>query len=636
MNKVGWNFPNANGGQTDGFNDPSIDTFIGNRTHSLIRETIQNSLDAKSDENVPAGIDFSLVEIESTQIQELLHLKPYLGFALEQADVLQGRESEASKFYRNAIGLLESSSVIPLLCIHDYNTIGLTGPTEEEDLRPGHWKALVKGSGVSVKSRRDALGSFGHGSKAPFAISRMRTIFYFSKILSDHKHELRFQGKSILQSMKTPNIAKTQGVGYFGKIENCEPLINGEIPDWAISFRNEISRESGTSIYIPFPDLTFNLAEIWTYIELSVLSNFYYAILKGNLRVSFKGKDSLTSENVRERFESSVIAKIDQNTKIQKEFRESLQTAITIHKPSSELYGVEKLAGVGNIEYFMRIGPTVEGRAVGIARQNGMLLTRRAPGLIKNSGTIPFDLFICVTDQEGSEFLRRLENPAHDSFEFDRIISPDERNKFKDRYDDFVSSVRGIIQRHAGLVAEDEAFTDDLDDFLGVTGDATKPEEGNQNSDSIVIERKATSFSLKPNLGFGDGEDSGLVGPGDEEVEAPSPRDFIRPGSIPANVTRRKSNPVKDPRVVMQKSGQATVFFTPTTKENFMLQIHRSGIDQSQPIAFRLGHGKELVTEISFPARRRIRRERIEVYFSKEELKFALDIVNITVEDSLK
>jgi hypothetical protein len=43
-----WDFPSNGGGETDGFNNSSIDTFIGRRVFSLIRETIQNSMDARA------------------------------------------------------------------------------------------------------------------------------------------------------------------------------------------------------------------------------------------------------------------------------------------------------------------------------------------------------------------------------------------------------------------------------------------------------------------------------------------------------------------------------------------------------------------------------------------------------------
>ena len=43
---IGWQFPHNGGGSAQGFSDGAIDTFAGKRLSSLVREVIQNSLDA--------------------------------------------------------------------------------------------------------------------------------------------------------------------------------------------------------------------------------------------------------------------------------------------------------------------------------------------------------------------------------------------------------------------------------------------------------------------------------------------------------------------------------------------------------------------------------------------------------------
>ena len=48
----------------------------------------------------------------------------------------------------------------------------------------GPYAALIKGTGMSQKVTAGSLGSFGHGSKAPFAYSTIRTVFYYTKIFN--------------------------------------------------------------------------------------------------------------------------------------------------------------------------------------------------------------------------------------------------------------------------------------------------------------------------------------------------------------------------------------------------------------------------------------------------------------------
>ena len=50
--EIGWEFPSNGGGEAGGHNVGAVDTFAGQRLSSLVREVIQNSLDAK-----PQGSD---------------------------------------------------------------------------------------------------------------------------------------------------------------------------------------------------------------------------------------------------------------------------------------------------------------------------------------------------------------------------------------------------------------------------------------------------------------------------------------------------------------------------------------------------------------------------------------------------
>ena len=63
---ISWNFPPNNDGTTSGFNDGAIDTFAGNRLSSVVREIIQNSLDAKKNPEEPVRLCFRLDEVSKS------------------------------------------------------------------------------------------------------------------------------------------------------------------------------------------------------------------------------------------------------------------------------------------------------------------------------------------------------------------------------------------------------------------------------------------------------------------------------------------------------------------------------------------------------------------------------------------
>lgn len=57
--KTGYNFPYNNGGIIGGINDSGIETFKGTPIYSITKETIQNALDAKSENsNGPIKVEF--------------------------------------------------------------------------------------------------------------------------------------------------------------------------------------------------------------------------------------------------------------------------------------------------------------------------------------------------------------------------------------------------------------------------------------------------------------------------------------------------------------------------------------------------------------------------------------------------
>jgi hypothetical protein len=626
-----WDFPSNGGGETDGFNNSSIDTFIGRRVFSLIRETIQNSMDARTTPTKPVRICFSLDEVKKNEASGISELVPYLNLAAKTAEEQHGDEHSGTKFFRRAVKQIESSENIIFFSIHDFETTGLTGPTESGKGKPGAWLALVKGSGLSIKNAPGSLGSFGHGSKAPFAISQLRTVFYFSRIFQDSKVETRFQGKSILQSMETKNGEMTQGTGYFGHKQKCMPVLNEEIPDWVSKLRNMYGAGTGTSLLVPFPELGTSPDDFWRDIKISILSNFYYAIRQGNLEIGLGAEEIISSLNLSECLDNLLIDISQKTIDEAQELREELRSAITIQYPSIEKHGILISKSFGDVEWYMRIGQDIDWRNVGVARQNGMLISRRAKNLEKFTGTKPFDMFLCVVGQSGSQILRAAENPAHTEFEFDRITDPiDRKNKLKD-YSDFTREIRDLIRIHAAIDSSAEVFTNDLDDFFGGFNTASK-ETGNSEKSLDLIVEKSRKVSFLP------GSPVKAGGMGEDEID-----DFEEGG---VNNKKIKGNgggkadgksggekkfaglEVIDPRIVRPKdSNLAEIYFTPTVKSSFIFSLFRSGDSEREPASFRYGKDKAWVAELFVSEVKKVQRVHFELELHPDEKNYIHEVV---------
>ena len=451
---IKWSFPHNNYGSAAGANTAAIDTFAGTRLSSVVREIIQNSLDVAKNSNEPVRIRFSLETVDKQLFDGFEGIEPHLKACSKMAEQ-QGLD-DAVNFYERGLEEIKKSRNVNVLCVHDYNTIGLEGPIDGTQV--GSWFALIKGAGISQKTTSGSLGSFGHGSKAPFSYSQTRTIFYYSRIEQNGKIEDRFQGKSILQSHGDPSDPEhfTQGEGYYGHVEKLQPLINDEIPEWAREIREKVTDDTGTSIYVPYTEYS---KDLYPETKITVIANFFFAIRSGALEVTV-GDDPITKETVVKMFEDcEAILHNEQDEIDVTHIEDCFKSINTILRPDH--HNTQEVKGFGRFTWFLRVGDDLE-KKVGLARNSGMLITRRPPDLRVFYNVKPFDMFVCVDGQDGSEFLKRLENPTHDNFEFDRIKLPDERKQVRRTYKNFRNKIRDIINSYAELDNNDEEGVSDL------------------------------------------------------------------------------------------------------------------------------------------------------------------------------
>ena len=505
-NQVNWRFPSNDGGGLDGFNEGGLDHFKGHRLSSVVREVIQNSLDVGNNAD-PVKMGFDVVDISLEECgDQFLLLKPHLMACRDMAK--EQKLVSAVKFYDNALKKLEEKSV-RFLAVHDANTSGLTGPTD----RPyGKWSALVKGSGITQKDDPGSLGSFGHGSQAPLTLSDIRSVFYLSYIKKpDGSIEKRFQGKSMLQTHVDPNAeGLTQGTGFYGWTKNCAPLLDDQIPDWATKIRDRKFGGVGTTILIPLYQLGRS-EEPET--AITVIANFYYAILKNNLSIDIGEDISLTKDNIKKQFEHFAKRLDEEQDYIDADRIKDNFQALTALIHSTE-DGVQEVKELGTYSWFIKIDENLNATRVSIARGNGMLIKTNPKHLARFPSRKPFEMFVCVDGRGGSELLKALENPQHDDFALDRVDDAKERQINDKKYRRLTKSIRNVIDRFTKMDTTAE-IDDDTLDFLNVmenddTGDGTER--------SRVIEISSSAYKFRPkkpkdNL-FGNGAPAPVPGQG--------------------------------------------------------------------------------------------------------------------------
>lgn len=629
MSKAKWYFPDNQGGLAAGFNDSGIDTFKGHRLSSLVREIVQNSLDAGLMRTEPVTVSFNIVSIDKKDVPEVSELEEHLVQA--KATAKKQNLDPAVDFYDRAIKLINDEEKINFLCIHDSNTTGLTGPIGGPN---GAWFALTKGAGLSQKTSASSLGSFGHGSKAPFANSNVRALFYLTKIEQNNQHVYRFQGKSILQSYNKTEHEMTQGTGFYGIPAGCLPLDGLDIPQWAIDIREKFSKNTGTSIFVPHT--IFNLNS-YPSIVITAIANFFYAIRKGSLIVKIGEDEELNSQNIEEKYQYYKDRLSQEFDEVNKDYLldcfQAIETVVnSTHK------GEQQIPKFGRIDWYIRMNEDVEGRSVAIARENGMLITRSAPALQRFPNLKPFDFFVCVTG-DGSETLKTLENPEHNNFAFDRIDNLQKRKEAEKKYYTFSNAVRDLLKRFAEYSSTDRVTVDELQDLFSEISE--NPEEGSgtlERGASIQIANGNYSFkpkptpSDKPKAGDGDPEEMdgrGLRG-GNKKRKGkggnlPDPKGgkkIVGPSSPTHGGLPKNYQKLENLRMRATGSNQAYIYFDSPITGLASIRFKKSGEIGSEPISLMVNNKPVTAIDVELISGQR---EYVLVTFADKTVDFAIE-----------
>lgn len=391
---VGWKFPPTNGGREDGFNDPGIAHFGGAPLPSLARETLQNSLDASLSDEAAVHVSF-----------ELIYLRPEDIGRGELAEALEGciEESRGDPIVIAALTTAQesiNSTKIPCLRISDRNTTGLRGD---------QWRALVKMQGMSHKPGLEgAGGAFGIGKYAPFAVSALRTVFYWTCYRENGVEIEKFQGKSVLMS-HTSDLGMTQGTGFYGLKNSCSELTGGRVPETFRVLGSDRRPAQGTTLSV----VGFRETDDWRQrVARSVIENFFYAITRRTLTVMVEPDDSSELFEIDHASLGSWFDALgagsqpgsddpsDEGNSALREARVFWET-FKDSEPSAEKQDMD----LGHCRLWVR---TAEGlpSKVGFVRRTGMLVTTRQRNLIRFPSFRDFVALCVFEDPAGNELLR--------------------------------------------------------------------------------------------------------------------------------------------------------------------------------------------------------------------------------------
>jgi len=206
----------------------------------LVREAVQNSLDAALDGEGHIQVDFSIRHFNPAKLAE-------------HFDGIRDRLKEL--YNRNSYRLLE---------IRDTNTTGLTGPLQEADLKSSSYGNLIKlvyHIGMPQK-KEGAGGSWGLG-KTVYYRAGIGLVIYYSRVFENGKYQSRLAACLVEdeESDRTllANMGNHRGIAWWGrKLADGHSTIPLTDEEEILKILSALGAkpfeygQTGTSVIIPF------------------------------------------------------------------------------------------------------------------------------------------------------------------------------------------------------------------------------------------------------------------------------------------------------------------------------------------------------------------------------------------------
>lgn len=408
---MSWNFARTEDKTNSGANVQAFETF--DEDGSIIREIIQNSLDAKREECENVVVEIEIAKRKSSAFpgkEELLE-------SLEACYIqFNGTDKKSTQKIKDMIDSFKNEEHY-VVSFRDLNTNGLLGGLDDEDSGTNLFQ-LIYGDGTTNKNtEKSSGGSFGIGKNAPFTRSQIKSIFYETYNIHNEKHIV---GKSILTSHSI-NGERRSNRGYYIDDSQIEQYLGN------LGMQGQF----GTVVHIPFYTLkNDNLKEEIEVLLRDVLLNFMIAIDRNKLEVKFTNKD--TDEQIvinSETYSEKIIELLKGNTQ-DKRYKQIKAMHNLLNHPNAEKYDL--FLEQGDEENYIELYTVRNSASTGYKRYFNL---REQLMLIEDKKirgkNFKYDALAIYHGTKLNNILRDAEPPEHNSWKQNKLRTQVEKNYFK-------------------------------------------------------------------------------------------------------------------------------------------------------------------------------------------------------------
>ena len=508
----------------DGFTSYDTASFNDVEPAKIIRELIQNSLDAavESDEGT-AIVQFRVKRIKGSDVPDLRGyeraFKRAVKFHREMNDgQLPDTAQQVVDDIERGLKKVKNGRHHSLTVID--NGIGL-------DNRRMH---SILGNGASAKL--DGTGSYGVGHLAAISTSDLRYVLYGA--VQENGRRIA-AGNAVLASSPGKDSPRAAGGYLVRRLLNgsngrfYEFLTGGAIPEVVDSAIDDIESEwgHGTVIVIPsFNHFRERPRRLWEIVSTVASRNFNVAIAEGNLVIEVDDRDVTPANAEKE------IRRID--TKSLKTLLESQKENQRAPRAGSLFSGLRITGQVANMTYqalsegqLLTVNtesgdvdvnlliPSPSGRTRVDLYRNGMWVTQQIPGLERSDFTDlePFYGVVKMTRGSGEfhRLVRKAEGPMHDKLDLKRLTT-EEKSSLEEALKQVSEQVRAVVPALSteGYLVDDYLVVDTGGDNAG--GGASS--FSFWGSPEIVQRRSRATVIVQGENGGGGGNGNGNGGGG--------------------------------------------------------------------------------------------------------------------------
>lgn len=588
-----WKIPTTDSESLVGVNEGNIETFKNTPISSLTKEELQNSCDGSLGNGKPVIVEFSDFLLSAADFPDIRNLKEIFEDAKNFYKDFFKNDKKTLNFFDKALKVLNEDN-IRCLRISDTNTTGLLGVNETGS---SPWRNLVLNSNVSDKSSKDG-GSFGIGKNAAFACSDLRIVLYNTINIDGEK---AFQGV-----IKIPS--------YFKEDSNhcCPGFLSDSRQnkyrhlEETISICNGYSREyPGMDKFILGFSHSMDQTQLKKDIVISSVENFLYAFYENKLEVKYNDVcinhttiDEII-ENNKDKIDDVVIEEYD----ALKNF--DVKLPVTVLEDN-------------DVEIFIKLNNDYKKKAA-IVRNNGMKVFDQGHFQVP----MGFSAVVVLKGDEVNGYFKKLENPEHNKWAFERADNKHEAQKYKNI---ITEAIKKYVTDKYNENIEDSIDADGMNEYLpyAYTHGGSHKQEGLSNEVEETKKKKKSKKKKQRQIITPDDtirwdeDENGNIVDGSVDVNS-SPKGSGGGGENPIPGDGRAPNPDdegNDPINVIPKNDGKFVMKKQVSNRDFQVKCFRIGdlynLRFKSSVAIQKGYAEIMVSTESNPMHVRLLNAKID------------------------